>query len=544
MPDPADRDRSRTARFATPLLFWCVGSLLMFYPMLLSGFDRTVGTPGDPRLVTYLLEHTFRWLRRDALHASLWDPPFYFPATNVFALSDALLGIAPLYWVWRVLGAGPESAYQGYLLLAASITYIATYALFRDGLGRGGVPAAAGALLFAFGAPRTAQVFHSQLLAHFYTPLALLALTRLFRADRPSPGWSAVLVACFLLQLWAAFYLAWLLGFALLVAAAIAATRAHGRAALRRTIAANGAFLIGFAAVAGVLLVPLARHYLDAAALVGFRDWATEVAPGMPVPQSWIFVGPQNLFYGRLMDSAWFTAARTPEGSLGVGLVTTAIAIAGLWWARRERAAALIALTAAVLVVLATVWPPGWSAWRLVHEIVPGAAAIRAVARIGLLVLLALALGFATAVERLRARSAVAGILVIGLPILEQLQFVPSFDKQATIRVGVEIAARVGPGCGSFYYAAVAPDTLRPLPYRPWKYHLDGMSAQLHGRVPTMNGYSGWMPPAWRPLYDNIIASPADTAAVRARLAAWAPAAASACIVTTPADAFDSTAGE
>jgi hypothetical protein len=219
------------------------------------------------------------------------------------------------------------------------------------------------------------------------------------------------------------------------------------------------------------------------------------------------------------------------------------IAIAGLWWARRERAAALIALTAAILVALATVWPPGWSAWRLVHEVVPGAAAIRAVSRIGLLVLLALALGFASAVERLRARSAVAGILVIGLPILEQLQFVPSFDKQATIRVGVEIAARVDAGCESFYYAAIAPDTVRPLPYRPWKYHLDGMSAQLRARAPTVNGYSGWMPPAWRPLYDNIIASAADTASVRTRLAAWAPASAGACIVTTPADAFDAATG-
>lgn len=529
--------RRRLEQAAVPLLFWASGSLLMFYPTLLSGFDRIVGHLGDRRFIAYLLEHTYRWATGAPLHASLWDPPFYFPTANVFALSDSLLGVAPLYWIWRLLGVGPEGAYQAFQLCATTLTYIAAFALFRYGTARAAVPAAAGALLFAFGAPRIAQVLWPQFLAHFYAPITILAILRLLRSDRREPAWSAVLVATVLLQLYAAFYLAWLLGFALLIALGLGGLRPEGRAAIRRTLVLNAPVLLGAAAVAGLLMLPLARHYLEAARLVGFRDWTTEVAPRMPVPQSWLFVGPQNLAYSWLTNTSLFRVALAPERSLGIGFIATVVAVGGLVSARRERAVALTGLTAAVLVVLTTTWPPGWNLWWFVHAALPGGAALRDIARIALLVLLALALGFATAVERLRRRSSVAAILGIGIPILEQLQFVPAFDKDATVRNAIEIAARVGPECPSFYYAAVSPDSARPLPYRPWKYHLDAMGAQLRTEVPTVNGYSGWSPPGWQPLYDNVIRDAADTADLRRRLAAWAPAASPPCIVTGEAEA-------
>jgi hypothetical protein len=130
----------------------------------------------------------------------------------------------------------------------------------------------------------------------------------------------------------------------------------------------------------------------------------------------------------------------------------------------------------------------------------------------------------------------VAVIFVIGVPLLEQLQFVPSFQKGDNTEKAREIASRVGPKCTSFYYAAVASDSVSLLPYRPWKYQLDAMEAQLRTVVPTVNGYSGWTPPDWQPLYDNVIASVADTGAVRQRLVRWSATGQAPCIVTAPAE--------
>lgn len=515
------------------LLFWGAGIALMFHPTLLSGFREIVGPPGDPRLLNYLLEHTYRWLLQQPLHENLWNPPFYYPAANTLALSDVLLGVAPLYWLWRALGFGPESAYQAFLVAAASVTFITTIVLLRLGFGRTAMAAAAGAFLFAFGAPRIAQLNHAQLIGHFYLPLGVLAAIRIITSERRATGWSVILAASVVLQLYSAFHLGWFMLLALALALGSGLTSTRGRNAIGRTLRLNAPALALAAAAAALILLPLAAHYLDAARLVGFRDWATEVEHRLPAPQSWLYVGPLNLAYGWSMDAPFFRAADIPDGLLGIGFITAAVAGFGLISGRNDRRIAITGLAAVLLILGTTAWLPGWSAWRAIHEVVPGAAALRAVPRVGLVVLLALAVGFAAGVERLRGRWRTAGMLVTAILIVEQIQLVPSVDKRRVVRDAAEIASRVGPQCASFYYAVHDPVT-NPLPYRPWLYQLDGMRAQLLANVPTINGYSGWMPPDWQPLYDNSISQAADTVEVRARLRAWAGERAAPCIVTVP----------
>src|SRR5436190_653622 len=72
-----------------------IGLLMAHHPMLLSGLRRVQVDVGDSRLINYLLEHNYRWYRGDPNHAEFWDPPFFYPARNIAAYSDTLLGIAP-----------------------------------------------------------------------------------------------------------------------------------------------------------------------------------------------------------------------------------------------------------------------------------------------------------------------------------------------------------------------------------------------------------------------------------------------------------------
>src|SRR5262249_28767940 len=150
-----------------------------FYPVLFSGFERVPGDPADARLVNYLLEHTWHWLRRDPPHRDLWGPPFFYPEPNVGAYSDVLLSAGPCYWPWRALGLPPETTFHLCFLLLASLNYWSFY-LFQTRCLRF-PPAAAGlgAFLFAFASPRLVQVSHLQLHAHFYTVLCLYAAFRL-----------------------------------------------------------------------------------------------------------------------------------------------------------------------------------------------------------------------------------------------------------------------------------------------------------------------------------------------------------------------------
>ena len=80
-----------------PIALWLIGLFLSMRPMILSLGRLMPEDPGDTRFNSYILEHGFRWITRNPMHLSLWDPPFFYPEKNVFAYSDYLLGTAPFF---------------------------------------------------------------------------------------------------------------------------------------------------------------------------------------------------------------------------------------------------------------------------------------------------------------------------------------------------------------------------------------------------------------------------------------------------------------
>lgn len=103
------------------MLAVAVSLLLAYHTLLASGLERVPGDPGDVRFVHYCIEHTWGWLVRHPLHRRIWDLPFFFPAPNVGAYSDVLLGVAPPYWLFRALGAGPDRAYALWLIFSTAL---------------------------------------------------------------------------------------------------------------------------------------------------------------------------------------------------------------------------------------------------------------------------------------------------------------------------------------------------------------------------------------------------------------------------------------
>ena len=78
-----------------------LGVVMAHYPMIFSRFQRIQGGLADTRLIHYLLEHGYRWVRREPTHLEFWNPPFFFPIKNVAAYSDVLLTVGPIYWLAR-----------------------------------------------------------------------------------------------------------------------------------------------------------------------------------------------------------------------------------------------------------------------------------------------------------------------------------------------------------------------------------------------------------------------------------------------------------
>ena len=118
----------------------------------------------------------------------------------------------------------------------------------------------------------------------------------------------------------------------------------------------------------------------------------------LPPLQSWLYLGPQSALYSWQWNLRVFRDIPVEhEQRLGIGWVTLALAAFGLYRLSRTRAdwARLTALTTITILVLITSYPGGLSIWKLMFHIVPGASAIRAVARMGLLMVIPLSIGLA-----------------------------------------------------------------------------------------------------------------------------------------------------
>ena len=491
----------KTLEAMVPPLACVAGLWLLFYPTLNSGFALMQSDLGDTRHLNWVLEHGYRWLVGDPHHAALWSPPAFFPQTDTLAYSETLLGLQSLYGLWRQLGFEADTAMQLMMLLSSIFNFGVMLLLLRREFMAGLTAASFGAFLFAFASVRGAQIGHQHLLPHFFTPLAVLAALRVFRnlenatQKRSVTLWLCVFFLSFVAQLYTVLQLGWFLCLSLLIGIGWALAFRGWRRKLWRLIALHWPALVTLAVVSLLGLSPLLILYLKAASDVGFRSFE-EVTMLLPRLQSWFYLGRFNVMYGWLHSFRAFSGLpRLWEHEIGLGLVTSAIVIIGLWQGRRDPRIRLFGLIAATIALAITLLPGGLTVWRIVYDVVPGAKAMRAMTRIALLLLIPASIGaalFVDGVLKRRDRLALPAVaVVIGLSFVEQARSQPSYDKAANRRRIAEVALLVPSGCRAFYYSVLQrPQTLI-------YDQLDAMWASMNLGIPTVNGYSSNFPPGW-----------------------------------------------
>ena len=101
--------------------------------------------------------------------------------------------------------------------------------------------------------------------------------------------------------------------------------------------------------------------------------------------------------------------------------------------------------------------------------------------------------------------------------VLEQGVSTTSFDKhEARARVNaIESAVEAAGNPRTFFYSSHRdglPD---------WNDHVDAMWAGIALHLPTINGYSGFSPPGWNPLYESAVRNQYEESSVRRHLRDW-----------------------
>lgn len=494
------------------------GLFLLHRQEILSGFKMVIGEPGDDRLNDWTLEHGYRWLRGDHDHADFWSPAYFYPEPNVAAYTESLLGLQPIYAAARLAGLAPETACAVLALTLAALNFAAFYLLARRFFGFSIGAATAGAFLFAFSSPRAVVLNHLQMAAGFIEVAAVAALIAIFERRSAGRAWIALFWGSCVWQLYAGVYHTWIFLLLLALTAAIALAREERRARLWAGLRRDPTAWVTGALVAALAALPWAFHYLAAARRLGGHSLG-EVLLLLPRPGSWLNLGPGSLLYGGLSES--LLGAQVPYEwvhRLGLGFVTWALVLWGAGLAVRLRIEPLRWMVVAfgLAVLLAMRWPGGWSLWRAVYEVVPGATAIRAVGRLAVVGLLPLALCLALAWQRLEdSRRWRAWLLPLAaLVVLEQVQ-TPETYRRGPVRATVaRLAQRIPPDCAVFFYSSDDPGAM------PHHVHLEAMWASMATGIPTINGYSGGAPPDW-PLQDAVIRAPEGEPALRDALRRW-----------------------
>jgi hypothetical protein len=358
-------------------------TLAVTFPLILHPATLLPNDIGDPLLNAWILSWDATAIRHGL--DGLWDAPIYFPYSHTLAYSDHLLGIAiftaPLLW----LTANPVLVYNLAFIASYANAGIGMYLLARVVTGRRDAAAVAAAI-YAFSAFRVAHFAHLQWLMTGWLPLSLWALHRYFATG----AWRYLLASGFfyVMQCLTANYLAY---FGLLPLAAVGVAEMWRR---RPPPARTAVHVIAVAVLAALVLAPIARVYYRVRQENNFRRTSDEIER--------LSADVSDYFRGHNQIWLWRKARRgTGEHELFPGAV--ALVLAGIALStRRGRAtphAGLYAAIAATAFILSLgPHPTAWGhrasiagPYQLLLDVVPGLDGLRAVSRMGLLVILALA---------------------------------------------------------------------------------------------------------------------------------------------------------
>lgn len=480
--------------------------LLLVIDIPLQHFAMLPGDTRDTQLVNYLLEQVYQYLAGRL--PSIWHPGFYAPFPFVLGLSDNMFGAFPVYGLARLAGMAHDSAFQLWFVIGHVSNYLAAYWVLRR-LERGCLASAVGALVFAFALPVSGQIVHPQLLYRFAVPLALYGLIQFLRLG----DWRYLLQAIawtvwqYFCSIYIGFFTSLLMGLMVMIwlAGLLRAPGTLGREAWGRlltqwqanSLRAQWGLVLGGLA----LLVALAwmfYPYAQVARLYGARP-ASEILAMLPQPQSY-FMARISLIWGPLVDR-FPPMFRINEQQMFVGALPLLLCAIGLFFAPppRQRLAFDLLMGSMLLAVLLTLSVDGHSAWQALVGL-PLVSAMRAMARLILVLLFPLAYGCALAVDGWLQRGQKFRILVglaLGLMLFEMAAIRPPVSPKSEMRAQLlRMQDRLPKD--------LAPDAILFFAQRHEAFFENDLNAMWvalqHGHA-TLNGYSGFVPSGYTETY-------------------------------------------
>ena len=422
----------------------------------------------------------------------------FHPETNTLAYSELLLlpsvVLAPLSWT----GLDPIGVHNLLLVLGCAGSGLTTFVLVRRLTGHDGA-ALVSAAMFAVTPYRMEQFPKVQLALTLWWPLALLLVHDLAtRPRRSTVLWlaSTMAAACYSSLYWGLFG-----GVFVSVVGGVAWLQTPGaRVALAGRLAAA-------AVVAGLLVAPLAVPYLAASRVVGARS-VDEVRAWSAEPRDYLVAHPESALYGDEQHPG------SPERRMFPGYVSPMLALAA--FIPPVVPAAIPYLTAGVVAADLSLGlnAPGYG-WLYAH--VPGLRALRVPARFAMCVALALSvLAGLGAARVLRGRTVVVQWAMV--TVFVGLVGAEGSMRHQTVASPPEAFPAVYQWLAAQPAGVVCEYPVGPLEGRVGPQDPTYMYYSTRHWKPLVNGYSGFTPPSYRRLLEELDGFPDDRSVAHLRV--------------------------
>lgn len=460
---------------------------------------------------------------------SIFTTRAFWPEQNTLAWSDNWLMATPIFSVLRLMLPSAQ-AFAALVACSVAGNALACYRLARHGSVRWW-PRVAGAGLASLSLTIVARIGHAQLMPAF---AGVLAIDALLTAASEAGGAGIrrlnrrTLLRAFAwlqLQLALGFYLGvffMLAAMCLLACHLVQARVRQGQGQVEEEpVQLTGPWRRWLIVNAGLLLFNGAVYlqHARAARMTGTRPWH-EVS--LMIPRAWSYgynafataqqvSMPAPVQYGESFPGPFW------EHSMFPGYAFAAAVLLGMryWPALRQSHAIAILMATCGLLMLLTLGVGGrddvWSLWYALYEWVPGMSAVRAVARIGVVLSLVAAPVLSAGLDHFAmhrdGRLRMARWMALGAVWAASGLTVPNDHRVDTVQYDSRMRAssqRIAElvrshGCEAFYVAAPAGSDVSAAA----RWQLMVMWGSLGSGVPTVNGYSGHFPGGgWSPSMD------------------------------------------
>lgn len=490
-----------------PWVVGLVGLLVSLNGVLREPLNTLFPGFSDSRLNMYLLENCWLWVTGG--DQGLWQPGIFYPEVSTVFQRNLLLGFSPPYMVCRALGLAPPQALTGFILIISALNYAAAYWFLRRAIRVSMLASCLGAWIIAYGCAHFVRIYHLQLIPQFYVLGMLGAVCCYFRAledGAVTAGrrrfWIGLFCLCLVGQWYSEFYMWFFTLFVLGIAGFWNGVMHVGRQRMLRAVTRDWLFLLLAAGLTGALVWPLVQGPIPAWQQTDALQMRAggDILGMAPRPRSWIFMTEYSVFYGWMYKLSFFSekvfaAEYRHEHTIGFGLLTMSLGVIGLLVNVRRRGAILLLFCILTVLYLTTYTSLYALPWERVFRWVPGASGVRVVARIGLLLPIAGAIGLAMLIDRARSKVGLAMMLFLGLLCCtEQLVKPPFVPVNENELWPGHLAKLVDPTKKAFMVTIQG----RP-PVSKEALHIDAMLASQMTGVPTINGYDfvGKFPPGW-----------------------------------------------